>query len=98
MRKFDAFYFGMVNRRDWICVALVIFASWRPGCALVDAMLLAGLEAMRVRAQQSAGAFIPYQFFLMLPYIMSIVAMIVIARRTNCPQALLVPFRRGERA
>ena len=48
-------------------------------------------------AQQSAGAFIPYQFFLMLPYIMSIVAMIVMARRTRYPAALLVPFRRGER-
>ena len=43
------------------------------------------------------GAFIPYQFFLMLPYIMSILAMIVMARKTKYPQALLVPFRRGER-
>ena len=52
---------------------------------------------LQVRAQQSAGAFIPYQFFLMLPYIMSIIAMIVMARKTKYPQALLVPFRRGER-
>jgi len=52
---------------------------------------------IRVRAQQSAGAFIPHQFFLMLPHIMSIVAIIVIARKGTYPQALLVPFRRGER-
>jgi len=97
MSWFDAFYFGMVNGRGWICVALVIFASWHPGRALLGAMLFAGLEAMQVRAQQSAGAFIPYQFFLMLPYIMSILAMIVIARKTTYPKALLVPFRRGER-
>jgi simple sugar transport system permease protein len=97
MSWFDAFYFGMVNGRGWICVALVIFASWRPGKALLGAILFAGLEAMQVRAQQSAGAFIPYQFFLMLPYVMSILAMIVMARRAQYPQALLVPFRRGER-
>lgn len=97
MSWFDAFYFGMINGRGWICVALVIFASWRPGPALVGAVIFAGLEALQVRAQQSAGAFIPYQFFLMLPYVMSIIAMIIMARRTKYPQALLVPFRRGER-
>ena len=97
MSWFDAFYFGMINGRGWICVALVIFASWQPGRALIGALLFAGLEAIQVRAQQSAGAFIPYQFFLMLPYIMSILAMIVMARKTKYPQALLVPFRRGER-
>ncbi len=97
MSWFDAFYFGMINGRGWICVALVIFASWRPGKALVGAVLFAGLEALQVRAQQTAGAFLPYQFFLMLPYVMSILAMIAMARKTKYPQALLVPFRRGER-
>ena len=97
MSWFDAFYFGMINGRGWICVALVIFASWRPGKALIGALLFAGLEAMQVRAQQLAGAVIPYQFFLMLPYLLSILAMIVMARRARYPKALLVPFRRGER-
>jgi len=97
MSWFDAFYFGMINGRGWICVALVIFASWRPGKALIGALLFAGLEAMQVRAQQVSGAVIPYQFFLMLPYLMSILAMILMARRASYPKALLVPFRRGER-
>jgi len=44
MSAFDAFFFGMINGRGWICVALVIFASWRPGKALLGAMLFAGLE------------------------------------------------------
>lgn len=97
MSAFDAFYFGMINGRGWICIALVIFASWRPGKALLGALLFAGLDAMQVRAQQFAGAFIPYQFFLMLPYVLSIAAMIVMARRARYPKALLAPFRRGER-
>ena len=45
----------------------------------------------------SASSLIPYQFFLMLPYILSIVAMIIMSRRASYPKALLVPFRRGER-
>ena len=97
MSAFDAFYFDMISGRGWICVALVIFASWRPGKALLGALLFAGLDAMQVRAQQFAGAMIPYQFFLMLPYILSIVAMIIMSRRASYPKALLVPFRRGER-
>ncbi len=94
---FDAFFFGMINGRGWICIALVIFASWKPGRALFGALLFAGLDAFQVRAQQLAGGDIPYQFFLMLPYLLSIGAMIIISKRMQYPQALLVPFRRGDR-
>jgi len=41
--------------------------------------------------------FLPYQFYLMLPYLLSIVAMVIMARRARYPKALLVPYRRGER-
>lgn len=97
MSAFDAFYFGMTNGRGWICIALVIFASWRPGKALIGALLFAGLDALQVRAQQVAGAVIPYQFFLALPYILSIAAMVVMSRRATYPKALLTPFHRGDR-
>ncbi len=97
MSAFDAFFFGMINGRGWVCVALVIFASWRPGKALLGALLFAGLDALQVRAQQFSGSLIPYQFFLMLPYVLSIAAMVVMARQARYPKALLIPFRRGER-
>jgi general nucleoside transport system permease protein len=97
MSAFDAFYFGMINGRGWICVALVIFASWKPGKALLGALLFAGIDAWQVRIQQLPGINIPYQFFLMAPYVLSIIAMIVMSRRALYPKALLVPFRRGER-
>ena len=97
MSAFDAFYFGMINGRGWIAIALVIFAAWKPERALLGALLFAGLDAYQVRAQQLAGAFIPYQFFLMLPFFLSIVAMIMASKRTRYPKALLIPFRRGER-
>ena len=97
MSAFDAFYFGMSQGRGWIAVALVIFASWKPGRALFGALLFAGFDAMQVRAQQFSTADIPYQFFLMLPYVLSILAMIVMARWARVPKALLTPFRRGDR-
>lgn len=97
MSAFDAFYFGMVNGRGWIAVALVIFASWRPGKAFLGALLFALFEALQLRAQLIGGAFIPYQFFSMMPYLLSIAAMMIMARRAAYPKALLQPFRRGDR-
>ena len=85
----------MINSRGWICVALVIFASWRSGRALLGALSFAGLDAFNVRMQQQMGAFVPYQFFLMLPYVLSIVAMVIVAKRAEYPKRLLKPYRRG---
>ncbi len=97
LSAFDAFYIGMTNGRGWICIALVVFASWRPGKALFGALLFAIFDALQMRVQQQASSAIPYQFYLMAPYVLSIVALIIMSRRAAYPKALLVPFRRGER-
>jgi len=101
LAAFNAFYFNMVNGRGWICVALVVFASWRPGKALLGALLFALFDALQLRLQQSGsglfGVAVPYQVYLMLPYLLSIVALIVVARRAAYPQALMKPYRKGER-
>ncbi len=97
MSAFNAFFFEMVNGRGWICIALVVFASWRPGKALLGALLFGLFDAFQVRLQQAVGAVVPYQIFLMLPYILSIIALIVMARRASYPKALMVPYRKGER-
>ena len=101
LAAFNAFYFNMVNGRGWVCVALVVFASWRPGKALLGALLFGLFDALQLRLQQSgAGLFgigVPYQVYLMLPYILSIVALVVMARRAAYPQALMKPYRKGER-
>lgn len=97
LSAFDAFYIGMTNGRGWICIALVVFASWRPGKALLGTLLFAIFDAIQMRVQQQSVTAIPYQFYLMLPYVLSIVALIVMSRRAAYPKALLVPYRRGER-
>ena len=101
LSAFNAFYFNMVNGRGWVCVALVVFASWRPGKALLGALLFAFFDALQLRLQQAdggvAGIELPYQLYLMLPYAMAIVALVVMARRAAYPQALMKPYRKGER-
>ena len=49
--------FDMVNGRGWICIALVVFGSWRPGKALLGALLFAAFDAYQLRLQQLAGAY-----------------------------------------
>ncbi len=97
MSAFDAFFFGMVNGRGWVCIALVIFASWRPGKALLGALLFGAFDALQVRLQTEIGALVPGQVFLMAPYILSIIALVVAARSADYPRALLTPWFKGQR-
>jgi ABC-type uncharacterized transport system permease subunit len=93
---FNSFFPEMVQGRGWICIALVVFASWRPGKALVGALLFAFFDAFQLRLQTVIEG-VPYQLFLMAPYVMSILALVLVARRAEVPEALMTPFRRGER-
>ncbi|MBW4973214.1 ABC transporter permease [Roseovarius mucosus] len=98
MSAFDSFFFEMVNGRGWICIALVVFGAWKPGKALLGAVLFAAFDALQIRVQQTPlGANIPYQIFLMTPYVLSILALIVMSRRAEVPAALMVAFNKGER-
>lgn len=97
LSAFNAFFFNMVNGRGWICVALVVFASWRPGKALLGALLFAFFDALQLRLQQSGSSALPYQLYLMLPYALSILALVMVARKASYPQALMKPYRKGER-
>ena len=98
MSAFSSFFFEMVNGRGWICIALVVFGAWKPGKALLGALLFAAFDALQIRLQQtSLGAEIPYQVFLMIPYVLSILALVLMSRRAEVPAALMIPFNRGER-
>lgn len=98
LSAFSSFFFEMVNGRGWICIALVVFGAWMPGKAVLGALLYAAFDAYQIRLQQTPiGAILPYQFFLMLPYVLSIAALIAMSRRAEVPAALMVPFNKGER-
>lgn len=97
LSAFNSFFFDMNNGRGWISLAIVVFGAWRPGKILLGALLFGLFDAYQIRLQQLTGSFIPYQLFLMLPYILSIVALIAMSRRVAYPRALMLPYRKGER-
>lgn len=98
LSAFSSFFFEMVNGRGWICIALVVFGAWKPGKAVLGAILFAAFDALQIRLQQTElGAVLPYQLFLALPFILSILALILMSRRAEVPAALMVPYNKGER-
>ena len=87
----------MTAGRGWIALALVVFASWRPGRVLFGAILFGGITILQLNAQ-AAGLGIPAAFMSMLPYIATIVVLVLISRdaikiRLNAPACLGRPFR-----
>jgi general nucleoside transport system permease protein len=80
--------------RGFIAFALVIFGNWMPTRILIGALLFGLLDAVQLRLQ-AAGVDVPYQLLLTLPYLLTIVALLVNRRRTRAPQALGIPYLRG---
>lgn len=98
LSAFSSFFFEMINGRGWICIALAVFGAWKPGKAVLGALLFAAFDALQIRLQQTpVGAWLPYQMFLMAPYILSILALILMSRRAEVPAALMQPYNKGER-
>ena len=90
---FNMFLYGIVGGRGYVCIALVIFANWDPTKVLLGSLLFGGVDALQLRLQ-AIGFNIPYQFFLMMPYVLTIVVLILVARNAIAPSALLKPYRR----
>lgn len=65
---------GLTSGRGWIAVALVIFAFWRPGRAMIGAYLFGGIMAFQLRLQ-AMGTALPSSILLMLPYLLTIAAL-----------------------
>lgn len=72
-------------------------ASWRPGKTLAGVLLFAFFDALHLHLQQSGESPVPCQVCLMLPYVLSILALALVARRAAYPHALMKPYRKGER-
>ena len=73
---------GMTAGRGWIALALVVFASWMPSRILVGALLFGGITIMQL-AGQARGWTVPSQMLSMLPYIGTIIVLVVIARNRD---------------
>ena len=97
MVQFNAFTFGVISGRGWICIALVVFGQWGPWKSAAGALLFALIDALQLRLQASSIIDLPYQVFLMMPFLLTIVKMMLVSRNARVPSALLIPFRKEER-
>ena len=93
---------GIVAGRGWIALAVVIFALWRPGRLVVGAVLFGALISVSFIAQDR-GWDIPGQLLNMLPYIITLVLIVIAVIRSEgrrgsvAPAALAIPYFREER-
>jgi len=70
---------GMTAGKGWIALALVVFASWRPLRVPVGALLFSGITVMQL-VGQARGWSMPSQFLSMLPYLATIVVLVLLSR------------------
>lgn len=88
---------NMTAGRGWIAIALVVFATWRPWRLLLGAYMFGAITILQLHAQ-GAGIEVPSQFLSMLPYLATILVLVLISRdrakiRLNAPAAIGRVFR-----
>lgn len=86
----------MTAGRGWIALALVVFATWRAGRVLLGAYLFGGITILQLHAQ-ALGIGVPSQVMSMLPYLATILVLVLISRdlgkiKLNAPASLGKPF------
>ena len=85
---------GVTAGRGWVALALVVFAGWKPFPAVAGAFLFGLCDAAQLRLQGTATE-VPYEVFLALPYVVTLIALVLRARVSRTPSALGVPYVRG---
>ncbi|MCK6626762.1 MAG: ABC transporter permease [Anaerolineae bacterium] len=91
----NIFQEGMTNGQGFIAVALVYFGSWTPFGVLIGAMLFSLVNALQLWVQV-LGLNLPSDVAVMLPYLLTIIALAFPFRRALQPAALTKPFERGQ--
>jgi simple sugar transport system permease protein len=81
----------MTAGRGFIALAVVIFGKWHPVGALGASLLFGAAEALQLRLQ-ALGFQIPFQFLVMLPYVLTVVALAGVVGRSIQPAALTLPY------
>ncbi len=79
---------GIAAGRGWIAIAIVIFGAWRPWNILGACLLFAFLDSFQQQIQTAGFNLIPYQFILILPYVVTILVLLLSRKRPGAPMAL----------
>jgi len=95
LAQLGAFTHGIIAGRGWVAIALVIFGNWNPSKVMLGSLIFGGTYALQLRLQAMGLQLpIPYETFLALPYIVTIVALVIAGRQASYPAALLKPYHR----
>ena len=73
---------AMTAGRGWIALALVVFGTWRPARVMLGAYLFGGITIVQFHVQ-GIGVDLPPQLLSMLPYLATILVLVLISRRTD---------------
>ncbi len=87
----------LTSGRGWIAVALVVFASWRPGRLLIGAYLFGAVITLELQAKAAGWSSLAPEFLTSLPYLATILVLALISGRSRtrgaAPASLGRPFR-----
>jgi simple sugar transport system permease protein len=89
----NVFQQNMTSGLGFIAVALVYFGGWRPVGVMLGALLFSMVNALQLRLQVE-GVPIPSDLMVMMPYILTIIALVLTVQRVRSPSALTKPFER----
>ncbi len=92
----NMFLIDVIGGRGWVAIAMVIFGNWNPVKGTIGALIFGLLDGLQLRLQ-GVGLDIPFDVFLMVPYLLTVVALVGVSRRASVPSALLRPYRREDR-
>ena len=86
---------GMSSGRGFIAIAIVVLGRWTPGGVLLGALAFGAASALQF-AFQAMGLHVPYQLFLVAPYLLTLAALAGVGGRSRAPASLGVPVFREE--
>ena len=92
----NMFLIDVIGGRGWVAIAMVIFGNWDPLKGALGALIFGFLDGLQLRLQ-GLGIAVSFHIFLMIPYLLTIVALISVSRKASVPAGLLKPYRREEK-
>lgn len=91
---YNMFLDNMTQGRGYIAIALVILARWNPLLLLAGSFLFSLIDAIQLRIMALGLTAFPFQLSLMLPYLVTIIILLVAGRKAKGPAALAKPFKK----
>lgn len=91
----NVFQQNLTSGLGFIAVALVYFGGWRPVGVMAGSLLFSMVNALQLWVQV-LGIDVPSEYAVMMPYVLTILVLVVAGQRVRPPAALSKPFERGE--